>query len=96
MTKGRKGWHNVEGIGLGFIVPHLEDEPYDEARAVEENVARETAVRLAREEGIFAGTSSGMNVAGALELAAELGPGKTVVAIAVDTGLKYLSEGLFS
>ena len=59
-------------------------------------MARNTAVRLAREEGIFAGTSSGMNVAGALELAAELGPGKTVVAIAVDTGLKYLSEGLFS
>ncbi len=96
MTEGRKGGHNVEGIGLGFIVPHLEGEPYDEARAVEESVARETAVRLAREEGIFAGTSSGMNVAGALELAAELGPGKTVVAIAVDTGLKYLSEGLFS
>jgi len=95
MTEGRKGGHKVEGIGLGFIVPHLEGKPYDEARTVEESVARETAVRLAREEGIFAGTSSGMNVAGALELAAELGPGKIVVAIAVDTGLKYLSEGLF-
>jgi cysteine synthase A len=50
---------------------------------------------LAREEGIFAVTSSGMNVAGALEVAAELGPGHTVVAIAVDSGLKYLSEGLY-
>jgi cysteine synthase len=96
MTGGRKGGHKVEGVGLGFIVPHLKGKPYDEARAIEESVARETAVRLAREEGIFAGISSGMNVAGALELAAELGPGKTVVAIAVDTGLKYLSEGLFS
>jgi cysteine synthase A len=50
---------------------------------------------LTREEGIFAGTSTGMNVAGALEIAAELGPGHTVVALAVDSGLKYLSEGLY-
>lgn len=96
MSEGRRGGHHVEGIGLGFIVPHLEDEPYDEARAIDENVARKVAVRMAREEGIFAGTSSGMNVAGALEVAAELGPGKTVVATAVDTGLKYLTEGLYN
>ena len=51
---------------------------------------------LAREEGIFAGTSSGLNVAGALQLAAELGPGKTVVTVAVDSGLKYLAGDLFA
>jgi cysteine synthase A len=53
------------------------------------------AGRLAREEGIFAGTSSAMNVVGALQLAAELGPGKTVITVAVDTGLKYLDSELF-
>jgi cysteine synthase A len=95
ISQGVSGSHNVEGIALGFIPPHLEDAPYDEVRGIDEAVARETAVRLAREEGIFAGTSSGMNVAGALEIAAELGPGHTVVAIAVDSGLKYLSEGLY-
>ncbi len=51
---------------------------------------------LTREEGIFVGTSSGLNAAGAIELAKELGPGKTVVTIAVDTGLKYLAGDLFS
>ena len=50
---------------------------------------------LAKEEGIFAGTSSGLNVVGALELAAELGEGKTVVTVAVDTGLKYLAGDLY-
>lgn len=89
------GKHSVDGIALGFVPKHMEDEPYDEVREIDEAVARETAVRLAREEGIFAGTSSGKNVAGALQLAAELGPGHNVVAIAVDSGLKYLSADLF-
>lgn len=53
------------------------------------------ARRLAREEGIFAGVSSGMNVVGALQLARELGPGHTVVTVAVDTGLKYLAGDLY-
>ena len=53
------------------------------------------ARRLAREEGIFAGTSTGLNVAAALQLAQELGPGHTVVTVAVDTGLKYLAGNLF-
>ncbi len=95
MSGHPSGKHSVDGVALGFIVKHCEDEPYDEVRAIDESVARETAVRLAREEGIFAGTSSGMNVAGALQLAAELGPGHKVVAIPVDSGLKYLSADLF-
>lgn len=53
------------------------------------------AKRLALEEGIFAGTSTGMNVAGAIEIAKLLGPNKNVVVVACDTGLKYLNEGLF-
>ena len=73
----------------------LDERFYDEVRGVEETEARRTARQMAQEEGIFAGTSSGLNVAGALRLARELGPGQTVATVAVDTGLKYLSGGLF-
>ena len=69
--------------------------PYDEARAIDESDGREMARRLAREEGLLVGTSSGLNIAAALSIARELGPGKVVVTIAVDTGLKYLAGDLF-
>jgi cysteine synthase len=69
---------------------------YDEARVVDETEGRAMARRLAREEGIFAGTSTGLNVAAAIALARELGPGKVVATVAVDTGLKYLAGDLFS
>jgi cysteine synthase len=69
---------------------------YGEARAIDEEEAREMARRLAREEGIFAGVSSGLNVAAAIQLATELGPGRSVVTVAVDTGLKYLAGDLFN
>jgi len=95
LTAGRGGAHRVEGIALGYKPPLLDDALYHEARTVEKSKARETARRLAREEGLFAGTSSGLNVAGALRLAAELGVGKTVVTVAVDTGLKYLAGDLY-
>ncbi|MGH9775636.1 MAG: PLP-dependent cysteine synthase family protein [Candidatus Acidiferrales bacterium] len=95
LSTGKSGAHRVEGIGIGRIPPHLHREDYDEARAIEESSAREMARRLAREEGIFAGTSSGLNVFGALQLAKELGPGNTVATVAVDTGLKYLDGDLF-
>jgi cysteine synthase A len=95
ISKGLRGTHHVEGIGIGFLPPLLDKQLYDEARGIEESAAREMALRLAREEGIFAGTSSGLNVAGACALAKELGPGKTVVTVAVDTGLKYLSGDLY-
>jgi len=68
---------------------------FDEARDIDEAQAREMAWRLAREEGIFAGTSSGMNVVGAIALARELGVGHTVVTVAVDSGLKYLAGDLY-
>jgi cysteine synthase A len=95
LTAGRSGAHRVEGIGTGSVPPHMADRPYDEARAVDEEDARAMAKRLAREEGLFVGTSSGLNIAAAVQLARELGPGKTVATVAVDTGLKYLAGDLF-
>ena len=95
LTAGKSGAHRIEGIGIGYMPPHLQPGDYDEARAVEESEAREVARRLAREEGIFAGTSSGLNVAAALRLAKELGPGNTVATVAVDSGLKYLQGDLY-
>jgi cysteine synthase len=95
LTEGRPGEHHVEGIAVGFVPPLLDKNLYDEARTVSESVARNMCRRLAELEGILVGTSSGLNIAGALKLARELGPGKTVVTVACDTGLKYLAGGLY-
>ena len=95
ISKGKAGDHHVEGIGLGFVPPLLDTSFYDEARGIDEGEARHLARRLAKEEGIFAGVSSGLNIVGALQLAQELGPGHTVVSVAVDTGLKYLNGDLY-
>jgi cysteine synthase A len=96
LTQGRGGAHRVEGIGTGSVPPHMADRPYDEARAVDEADARAMAKELAREEGLLVGTSSGLNIAAAVQLAHELGAGKTVATVAVDTGLKYLAGDLFT
>lgn len=82
-------------MGSGFVPPLLDKNLYDEARGIDEGEARAMAHRLASEEGIFAGTSTGMNVVGALGLASELGAGHTVVTVAVDSGLKYLAGDLY-
>jgi cysteine synthase A len=95
MTEGRGGPHRVEGIATGKIPPHMTSKPYDEARAIPEEDARAMALRLAREEGLLVGTSSALNIAAAVEIARQLGPGKTVATVAVDTGLKYLAGDLF-
>lgn len=95
ISTGTGGAHRVEGIGAGFRPPHLQDGRFDEVRSVDEAAAREMARRLAREEGIFAGTSSGLNVVAALQLARELGTGKTVATVAVDSGFKYLAGDLY-
>ena len=92
---GAPGAHHVEGIGIGFKPPLLDPGSYDEVRSVDEQLARETARRMAREEGIFGGTSSGLNVAAAIQLATELGPGRTVATVCVDSGLKYLAGDLY-
>ncbi|KAH8807987.1 tryptophan synthase beta subunit-like PLP-dependent enzyme [Xylogone sp. PMI_703] len=96
LTQGKTGTHGVEGIGVGFVPPHLDSTLYDEARAIEEGEARTMCRRLAKEEGLLVGTSTGLNVVAAIQLAKELGPGKQVVTVAVDTGLKYLNGTLFS
>jgi cysteine synthase A len=95
LTTGKGGPHRVEGIAAGFRPSHLQDSDFDEARTVEEPAAREMARRLAKEEGIFAGTSSGLNITAALQLAQELGRGSTVATVAVDTGFKYLAGDLY-
>jgi cysteine synthase len=95
LSTGKAGTHHVEGIGVGFVPPLLDQAAYDQARGIDEGEARHMARRLAREEGIFVGVSSGLNVTCALQLARELGPGHTVVTVAVDTGLKYLAGDLF-
>jgi cysteine synthase A len=95
LSEGIKGSHNVEGVGLGFIPAIYNPKLVDEVITIEESRARQTSRDLALKEGIFCGTSSGMNVAAAIEISKKLGPKSKVVAIACDTGLKYLSEGLF-
>jgi cysteine synthase len=95
ISQGIKGAHKVDGIGVGFIPPLLENIKYDEIKSIDENDARSMAKLLAEKEGIFAGTSTGLNITGALHIARELGPGKIVVTVACDSGMKYLNGGLF-
>jgi cysteine synthase A len=77
LTQGFGGAHRIEGIATGSVPPHMADRPYDDARAADEADARAMARRLAREEGLLVGTSSGLNIAAAVQLAQEPGPGKT-------------------
>jgi cysteine synthase A len=90
------GSHKIEGVGAGFIVPLWTDALADEIQTVSTQEAMATARLLARQEGIFAGTSTGGNVAVALRIAARLGPDQTVVTVAVDSGMKYLSTALYA
>jgi cysteine synthase A len=95
LSGGAPGSHKIEGIGLGFPPPLYEPELVDEIQPVSTDEAKAMARRLAREEGIFAGISTGANVAAALRVAARLGAGKSVVTIAADSGLRYLSTDVF-
>ncbi len=95
LSGGEAGSHHVEGIAIGYAPPLLDKKYYDDALPIKESDAREMARRLAKEEGVFTGTSSGMNVVGVLQIAAELGSGKSVATVAVDTGLKYLAGDLY-
>ena len=95
LSRGEKGSHRVEGVGTGRMPQLLRKTDYHEARAIDENKARETARLLAKKEGRFAGTSSGLNICAAIELGKELGPGHTIVTVACDSGMKYLAGDLF-
>lgn len=89
------GSHQIEGTGAGFVVPLWTQTLADEIQTISTEEAMATARLLAREEGIFAGISTGGNVAVALRVADRLGPDHTVVTVAVDSGMKYLSTALY-
>lgn len=95
LSGGQPGPHKIEGMGPGFVPPHWDAALVDEIFSVSTEEAISMARRLAREEALFAGTSSGANVIVALRLAKRLGPEATIVTLMVDTGLKYLSTNLF-
>jgi cysteine synthase A len=90
LSGGPSGAHKIDGIGAGFVVPLWQKEIADQIERVSTDDALAMAIRLAREEGLFAGTSTGANVIAALRVAEQLGPGSTVVTIMCDTGMKYL------
>jgi len=90
------GRHGVEGVAPGFVPPQFDRALVSETRAIDEGDARRMAWTLAREEGLFAGTSTGLNVVAALQLAREIGAGHTVATVAVDSGLKYLAGDLYA
>jgi cysteine synthase A len=90
LSGGKPGAHKIDGIGVGFVPPLWRDGVADAIERVSTADATAMALRLAREEGVFTGTSTGANVVAALRLAETLGPEATVVTILVDTGMKYL------
>jgi cysteine synthase len=95
LSGGPSGAHHIEGIGIGFIPPLWRSELVNDIYTVSTEAATAMTRRLAREEGILAGISSGANVVAALRLAQQLGPDATVATLIVDSGLRYLSTDLF-
>jgi cysteine synthase len=92
---GPAGPHKIEGVGIGYTPPLWEPTLVDAIVPVGTEAAQEMTRRLAREEALFAGTSSGANVIAALRVAQRLGPGKKVVTLMADSGLKYLSTEVY-
>jgi cysteine synthase A len=95
LSGGTAGAHRIEGIGIGRVPPLYDPSLVDGVEPVSTDEAEAMARRLAREEGLCAGTSSGGNVVAALRVAARLGAGATVVTLMVDSGLKYLSTDVY-
>jgi cysteine synthase A len=92
LSGGPPGSHKIDGIGAGFVVPLWRKEMAEQIEQVSTDEARAMVIRLAREEGLFAGTSTGGNVIAALRLAEQLGPDATIVTVLCDTGMKYLGK----
>ena len=93
LSGGKTGAHKIDGIGAGFVVPLWRADIADRIEQVSTKDAVSMAMRLAREEGFFAGTSTGANVVAALRVAEQFAPDATVVTVMCDTGMKYLSKG---
>lgn len=96
LSKGTTGPHKIQGIGANFVPDILNREIYDEIIAIENDDAFEIARRVAKEEGILGGISSGAAIAAALQVAKQLGKGKRVVAVLASNGERYLSTPLYS
>ena len=94
LSGGPGGAHRIDGIGIGYTPPMWDGELVDQVLAASTDEAETMARRLAREEGLFTGTSSGLNVTAAIRTGLRLGPDATVATLLVDSGLKYLSSGL--
>jgi cysteine synthase len=95
LAGGPPGPHRIEGVGIGYRPPLWEPGLVDEIVPVGTDEAKEMTRRLAREEALFAGTSSGANVVAAMRVAERLGPDATVVTLMADSGLKYLSTDVY-
>ncbi|MBR2567868.1 MAG: cysteine synthase A [Paenibacillus sp.] len=96
LSGGKPGPHKIQGIGANFIPDILNQEVYDQIITIENDDAFETARRVAKEEGLLVGISSGAAINAALQVAAELGEGKRVIAVVPSNGERYLSTPLFN
>ncbi|HKP27857.1 MAG TPA: pyridoxal-phosphate dependent enzyme, partial [Gemmatimonadales bacterium] len=95
LSGGEAGPHNIEGVGIGRTPPMWDPATVDEIIAVPTEAAKAMARRLAKEEAVFAGTSSGANVVAALRVAERLDPSATVATLMVDSGLKYTGTDVY-
>lgn len=95
LSGGNAGPHKIEGVGIGYVPPLWDPSVVDDVEPVATNEAKEMTRRLAREEGLFAGTSSGANVLAAIRVARALGPSGRVVTLLPDSGLKYLNTDVY-